>query len=51
MVLNPSPAQSILVSPGTNRLYIQSTGPHPILVLQDNGPAPAGRGPVTVNVK
>lgn len=51
MILNAVPAESVLPSPGSSRLYVQSTGPHPILIMQDNGPAPPGQGPVTINVK
>ncbi|HMA35993.1 MAG TPA: hypothetical protein VKY74_16135 [Chloroflexia bacterium] len=49
LVLNTVPALGIVASPDSNRLYVQSSGPHTILVLQDNGPAP-GSGPKTVTI-
>ncbi|HET7078512.1 MAG TPA: hypothetical protein VFM49_13835 [Chloroflexia bacterium] len=49
LVLNTVPALNILPSASAPRLYVQSSGPHAILVLQDNGPAP-GRQPTVVDV-
>ncbi|MGI8587794.1 MAG: hypothetical protein ACR2M0_08930 [Chloroflexia bacterium] len=49
IVLRPAPALRLLTSATNNRLYVQTNGPHALLVLADNGPAP-GRPPVTVDV-
>ncbi len=51
VVLQSVPALNVIVGPSASRLYVPSTGPHAILVLQDNGPAPPGRGPLTIPIK
>jgi hypothetical protein len=51
VILDSVPAIGALASTGTNRIYVQISGPHAIIALQDNGPAPAGRNVVTVPVK
>ncbi|MDQ2807864.1 MAG: PQQ-like beta-propeller repeat protein, partial [Chloroflexota bacterium] len=51
VVLNTAPALGLLADPTTGRLYVQSRGPHALLVLHDYGPAERGKDLGQVEVK